>query len=583
AFPDNDYVIYGLRYDGNILLLPSSIARDESVVAKLPDLLDMQIYADLVEVPGFVPSRFSAALIEVRGLLQFIATWGENIPDNSNKYSYTRVTYVEAFRLLFTPTPDEIIHPATFTTLFYFSDTDQHFFSFKTTADSRLIFHQIGYYRNGTYEVTLGRTGTKLFVHKITKFKDPWIDPVRNLMVVTRETTKWLARKQKSPTPIIECFATTESRYDAGILYSRRNLIKLYYEAGNSAFDCSKSECRKELRNDGGKKYHDKEVDAIHQKGSIYLGYRNGYLFSYCVNDEKEKFSEILFSLDLMHRPAKDEVSKDDDLYVFSTDGKEAIAVICGKTTYYRIYNINPLDGVKFIDVKKSEMTVVKELNKKCRKADYDAKGAKLIFFIDASTAHELRLTINHDGILKSYADPKLNRFDSYRGVAVPFEGIESQWPLHLRNGRSLVYNENTNAIEMKYDIIESKDKTVSNTKILTNYGKYVKTLLYFPTEYIEDEYMKRLRKRSEKFPLSFYGIINCTVFVILKYEDFDKLKLTGSKCSKAYKMRAILLDSHITVLRTKNGIDVDAVRIKVSIDHNDVKNGITNDERSAY
>lgn len=51
--------------------------------------------------------------------------------------------------------------------------------------------------------------------------------------------------------------------------------------------------------------YHDKEVNATHQKGSIYLGYRNGYLFSYRVNNEKEKFSEILYSLDLMHHATK--------------------------------------------------------------------------------------------------------------------------------------------------------------------------------------------------------------------------------------------------------------------------------------
>lgn len=53
-------------------------------------------------------------------------------------------------------------------------------------------------------------------------------------------------------------------------------------------------------------------------------------------------------------------------------------------------------------------MTVIKEINKKCRKVDYDAKRGKLIFFIDSSTAYELNLTINHDGVLKSFPDPKL-------------------------------------------------------------------------------------------------------------------------------------------------------------------------------
>lgn len=65
-------------------------------------------------------------------------------------------------------------------------------------------------------------------------------------------------------------------------------------------------------------------------------------------------------------------------------------------------------NGIKAIYLKKSDMTVVKTLKKKCRKVDYDAKNAKLIFFIDSSTAHELKLTFNHDGVLKPYSDPKL-------------------------------------------------------------------------------------------------------------------------------------------------------------------------------
>lgn len=65
-------------------------------------------------------------------------------------------------------------------------------------------------------------------------------------------------------------------------------------------------------------------------------------------------------------------------------------------------------NGAKFMNLKKADMIVVKNLNKKCRKVEYDAAESKLIFFIDASTAHELKLTINHDGVLKSYPDPKL-------------------------------------------------------------------------------------------------------------------------------------------------------------------------------
>uniref|UniRef100_A0A158Q6W4 Sema domain-containing protein n=1 Tax=Elaeophora elaphi TaxID=1147741 RepID=A0A158Q6W4_9BILA len=341
--------------------------------------------------------------------------------------------------------------------------------------------------------------------------------------------------------------------------------------------------------------YHDKEVNAIHQKGSIYLGFRNGFLFSYRVINEKEKFSEILFSLDLAHRIADtgriktrnfsitkfkrrktrnvlEELNKDDEFYLFSTNGKEAIAVICGPKTYYRIYNINPRNGIKIIYLKKSKMTIVKQLNKKCRKVDYDAKQTKLIFFMDSSTSHELKMTLNHDGVLKSYADPKLNRFDNFRGSQKPFEGIESQWPLHLRNGRTLFYNENSN------------QKVVSHTKILTNYGNYVKALLYFPNEYIENEYLETFRNRSQKFPISFYGISNCTVFVIMKYEDFNKIDLKGNGCDRSYQMRAIFLDSYITVLRTKDGENVQGVRIKASIDYQDVENGMkTSDGLVAY
>ncbi|EFO13359.1 hypothetical protein LOAG_15169 [Loa loa] len=81
----------------------------------------------------------------------------------------------------------------------------------------------------------------------------------------------------------------------------------------------------------------------------------------------------------------------------------------------------------------------------------------------------------------------------------------------------------------MKYEIINSTQKTIAHTKVLTNYGNYVKALSYFPIEYIEDEYMGTFRKETAKFPISFYGIINCTVFVIMKFEDFEKVNLEGS------------------------------------------------------
>ncbi|VDO79631.1 unnamed protein product, partial [Onchocerca flexuosa] len=120
--------------------------------------------------------------------------------------------------------------------------------------------------------------------------------------------------------------------------------------------------------------------------GSIYLGYRNGYIFSYRIVDKTEKFSEILFSLDLSHRLFKDGlIGNDEEFYLFSVDGKETVAVICGPVTYYRIYNTNPFNGVKFIDLERKKMTKIEQLKQKCRKVDYNAKEAKLIFFMDKS------------------------------------------------------------------------------------------------------------------------------------------------------------------------------------------------------
>ncbi|VIO98964.1 Uncharacterized protein BM_BM10521 [Brugia malayi] len=577
AFPDPDYLIYGLREDRSILLLPSDIVNNDSVSEKLPSLLD----DGLSKGPDI--NHYDAMLIEVHGLLQFITIWQE-IHSTGRLYTFTRLSYFEAFRLVFVPTPSKIVYEATFTTLMYFSDLAQNYFIFKTTADNKVFFYQIGEGRTGSYQIIFGRAGTKLFIQKINKITDPWVNPTANLMAINKKTTKWLARRQKSAVPLIDCIAETKSKYGVGILYGRKNLVNDYYEMGDSAFDCKETKCKKGLRNNGGKTYHDKEVDAVHTKGSIYLGFRNGYIFSYRVINEREKFSEILFSLDLAHRTAqKEELDKDDELHLFSTDGKEAIVVICGPTTYYRIYNINPWNGIKVIYLKKDDMTVVKTLKKKCRKVDYNAKHAKLIFFIDTSTAHELKLTFNHDGVLKTYPDPKLNRFDNYRGSLKPFEGIESQWPLHLRNGRTLFYNEKDKSIEMKYEIINSSLKTVTHTKKLTNYGNYVKALLYFPIEYIENEYIELFRKKTEKYPISFYGVVNCTVFVILKFEDFEKVNLKGSGCDKSYKMRAILIDSYITVLRTKDGVNVEGVRIKVSIDYTDIEKGIKESGVVAY
>lgn len=47
-------------------------------------------------------------------------------------------------------------------------------------------------------------------------------------------------------------------------------------------------------------------MSAHHQKGAIYVGVRNGLLFSYRVKKEEEKLSEILFSLDLRNQFSKE-------------------------------------------------------------------------------------------------------------------------------------------------------------------------------------------------------------------------------------------------------------------------------------
>ncbi|CAG9540674.1 unnamed protein product [Cercopithifilaria johnstoni] len=515
AFPDPDYVIYGLREDKNMLILPSDIASNRSVMMGLKDLLDGGISTKSEEDND----HFYAILIEVQGLLQFITLWQEKAPSAGKLYSLTRLSYFGAFRLAFTPTPTKIIHETKLITLMYFSDLSHQQFHFKTTRDSRLFLQQIGDF-DGQYEIVFGRIGMKLFIDKISKNSDPFIEPTTNIMAVSNETTKWLARRQNSKKPRIDCIVEISSKYGLGILYSRKNLVSAYYKMGDSAFDC----------------YHDTEVSPIHQKGSIYLGFRNGYLFSYRINNEKEKFSEILLALDLSHRtPETKEFGKDDELHLFSINGIETIAVICGPTTYYQIYDMNPRNGFKTLYLEKSNMTIVKELTKKCRKVDYNAKEAKLIFFIDISTAYELQLNINRNGELKQFPDPKLNRYDSYRGNKILYEGIESQWPLHLRNGRKLFYN---------------------------------------------DRYMEVFHK---DYPIAFYGIVNCTAFVIMKLVDFDKLKLQGDGCDRSYHMRAILLDSYMTILRTEDGINVQGVRLKVSIDHNDVENGIKSNGIVAY
>ncbi|KAM3716690.1 Threonine--tRNA ligase [Dirofilaria immitis] len=565
AFPDPDYIIYGMREDTNIVLLPSDILNNTAIINKLPNLLDDDT-SSKQEI-----EHHEAMLIEVHGLLQFITIWQEYV-STGKLYTITRLSYFEAFRLVFVPTIDKIVYKAMLTTLMYFSDLSKSHFVFKTTKDSELFLHQQGHGILVQYQIIFGRAGTKLFIQKIKKIITPWVEPIANIMAINKKTSKWLARSQKSPTPQLDCVVETKSKFGVGILYGRKNLVDAYYEMGDSSFDCNNQKCREQLRNNGGKIYHDKEVNAIHKKGSIYLGFRNGYIFTYRIINEKEKFSEILFSLDLAHRVYKDGViGKGDDLHLFSVDGKEAIAVICGPITYYRIYNTNPRNGIKIINLKKSDMTIIKPIKKKCRKVDYDAKHAKLIFFIDSSTAHELKLTFNHDGILKTYPDPKLNRFDNYRGNVKPFEGIESQWPLHLRNGRTLFYNPN------------SKQRSVTHKKILTNYGNYVNALSYFPNEYIEDEYMELFRNDTEKYPISFYGVANCTVFVIMKFEDLEKVNLKGGGCDKSYEMRAILLDSHITVLRTKDGIKVEGVRIKASVNYEDVEKAIKKEGVVAY
>ncbi|VDM92245.1 unnamed protein product, partial [Onchocerca ochengi] len=406
ALPDPDYVIFGTRNDTRVVLLPSSLINNSSIINKLPNLLE----ADILTT-GKKIYHYDAMLIEVHGLLQFLTTWQEATIDGTF-YMTTILSYFEGFRLEFVPTVDKIIHKTKLTTLMYFSDLQYPYYHFKTTKDSEVFFAQVVEEDNPPeqYQIVFGRAGTKLFVQETLKISEKWVAPTANFMAVNKEeSNKWLARNQKSPTPQLDCVVETKSKFGVQILYGRKNLVNAYYEMGESAFDCNDEKCKEELRSNGGKTYHDKEIDPIHEKGSIYLGFRNGYIFSYRVINEKEKFSEILFSLDLSHQFFKDgKIGEDEELYLLSVDGKETIAVICGPVTYYRIFNTNPRNGIKVINLKKSEMTIVKQLKKKCRKVDYNAKVAKLIFFMDQSTAHELKLTYNHDGKLKTYSDPKL-------------------------------------------------------------------------------------------------------------------------------------------------------------------------------
>ncbi|VDM97652.1 unnamed protein product, partial [Onchocerca ochengi] len=94
---------------------------------------------------------------------------------------------------------------------------------------------------------------------------------------------------------------------------------------------------------------------------------------------------------------------------------------------------------------------------------------------------------------------------------------------------------------------------------------------------------MELFRNNTQKFPISFYGVVNCTVFIVMKFEDFEKVKLENTECNKSYNIRAILLDSYITVLRTKDGKNVEAVRIKASLDYEDVEKAVMKNEVIAY
>ncbi|EFO13298.1 hypothetical protein LOAG_15232 [Loa loa] len=72
----------------------------------------------------------------------------------------------------------------------------------------------------------------------MNKIVTSWVEPTANLMTVNERTTKWLARRQESSVPEIDCIAETKGRFGAGILYGRKNLVRAYYEMGDSAFDC---------------------------------------------------------------------------------------------------------------------------------------------------------------------------------------------------------------------------------------------------------------------------------------------------------------------------------------------------------
>uniref|UniRef100_A0A0R3RH36 LAM_G_DOMAIN domain-containing protein n=1 Tax=Elaeophora elaphi TaxID=1147741 RepID=A0A0R3RH36_9BILA len=233
AFPNPNYIIYGLRDDSNILLLPSTVARNASAIKRLAYLLDDESSATSKKNI----EHYNAMLIEVHGLLQFITIWQETAASTGKLYTFTRLSYFEAFRLVFVPTPTKIIHAATFTTLMYFSDLSKRHFSYQTTADSRVFLYQIGEGRIGQYEIIFGRAGTKLFIDGIRKSTKTWSEPPI-LMVMTKKTTKWLARRQKSVISQIDCIVETASKFGVGILYNRKNLVNAYYEMGDSAFDC---------------------------------------------------------------------------------------------------------------------------------------------------------------------------------------------------------------------------------------------------------------------------------------------------------------------------------------------------------
>ncbi|VDM98700.1 unnamed protein product [Thelazia callipaeda] len=173
AFPNYDYIVYGIRSDTKIFIAPKNLLKkhtDEKFRFALKN--DYEPATQATEAILY----YEAFMVEVHGLLQFIAFWQEPIYRDvgvTEVFGLSRLTYVEAFRLGFEPRENQLLSSIQHTTLLYFSDLTTNHLKLRTTKDGRIFVFKTATNHNRQYEIILGRTGAKLFVENTIVTNSP--------------------------------------------------------------------------------------------------------------------------------------------------------------------------------------------------------------------------------------------------------------------------------------------------------------------------------------------------------------------------------------------------------------------------